>query len=208
MTFKFPLTLLAAPIAALVLASPVHSADPEAGKQAYQSCVSCHGDQAQGNDALGAPALAGQQAAYIVRQIDHFQTGLRGREDAFAAQMPEMVKDMDKDAIANVAAYVSSLAPAKTEMAEGDLRQGNNYYHGSCGGCHGGKAEGNELLNAPRLAGLSPAYLKRQFEHFKSGTRGSDALDRFGRQMKMMAQVLPDDATRDAVIAYITAQAQ
>ncbi|GAA5315618.1 MAG: hypothetical protein AseanaTS_08230 [Candidatus Pelagadaptatus aseana] len=220
MTFKYYVSTWVAAAASSVAAAvlwvatavlwiaPAYAADPVAGEALYQSCVACHGDQAQGNDALGAPALAGQQAPYIARQIQAYQSGLRGSEDHYAAQMPALVETLSDADTANVAAYVSSLAPVKTPLADGDLRKGNNYYHASCGGCHGGKAEGNDMLQAPRLAGLSAAYLKRQFNHFKSGARGTDDTDRLGRQMNMMAQVLPDEATLDAVIAYITAQAQ
>ena len=199
---------LVAILGLLSMGSIASTADAESGKQLYQSCISCHGDQAQGNDALGAPALAGQSATYLVRQLGHFQSGLRGSEDSFAEQMKTQVASLSETDVADVSAYLATLAPAKSPLASGDMRLGNNYYHGSCGGCHGGKAEGNDKLNAPRLAGLSADYLKRQYLHFKSGARGSDAGDRYGRQMKMMAQVLPDDATLDHVIAYITAQAQ
>jgi cytochrome c553 len=39
------------------------------------ACAGCHGDNAEGN--LGFPRLAGQHAAYIVRQLDVIQKNLR-----------------------------------------------------------------------------------------------------------------------------------
>ena len=72
-----------------------------------------------------------------------------------------------------------------------------------CSACHGAQGEGNETLNAPRLAGQQGWYLKRQLQNFRSGLRGSDASDTFGAQMAPMAAVLVDDAAIDNVVAYI-----
>ena len=90
--------------------------------------------------------------------------------------------------------------------AKGDLRNGNNLYHGKCGACHGGQAEGNAALRAPRLAGLDAAYIRRQFAHFRDGLRGTDPKDIPGRQMAMMAKTLPTERDLDDVIAYIHQQ--
>ena len=73
-----------------------------------------------------------------------------------------------------------------------------------CGACHGAQGEGNEILNAPKLAGQHGWYLKRQLKNFQLGLRGSNASDTFGAQMAPMAAVLVDDAAIDNVVAYIT----
>jgi cytochrome c oxidase subunit 2 len=86
------------------------------------------------------------------------------------------------------------------------LRNGNNLYHGKCGACHGGHAEGNPALNAPRLAGLDATYIRRQFSHFRDGVRGTDPRDVSGRQMAMMARTLPTERDLDDVIAFIHRQ--
>ena len=61
-----------------------------------------------------APALAGQGAAYLERQLQHFKSGVRGGDpkDVPGAQMKAMaatVADEDIPAIA----YIQSLAPAQ-----------------------------------------------------------------------------------------------
>ena len=96
---------------------------------------------------------------------------------------------------------LSSATPAR-----GNLHNGNNLYHGKCGACHGGAAEGNPALKAPRLAGLDAAYIKRQFAHFRDGVRGTDPQDVPGRQMAMMAKTLPTERDLDDVIAFIHQQ--
>lgn len=181
------------------------------GKAQFKPCIACHGSQGQGNTALGAPAIAGQDAAYLQRQLQHFRAGRRGthKADTFGAQMRAAGATTLRDdaAVAAVAAYVAALPKTQpVTPVKGDLRNGNNLYHGKCGACHGGRAEGNPALNAPRLAGLDAAYITRQFSHFRDGVRGTDPKDVPGRQMAMMAKTLPAERDLDDVIAFIHQQ--
>ena len=182
----------------------------EAGKALYQACVACHGATAGGNVSMGAPALAGQQQAYLQRQLENFKKGIRGTAagDTGGAQMVAMAESLPTgQAVNDVSAYLASLpAAASSGQQSGDLRNGNNYYHSKCGACHGGKAEGNSSLNSPRLSGLSADYIKRQYHNFQQGIRGAHADDRYGRQMKLMSSSLPTDKDLDDVIFYIQAQ--
>lgn len=72
-----------------------------------------------------------------------------------------------------------------------------------CASCHGVQAEGNALLHAPRLAGQTDWYLKRQLKYFKQGIRGAHEDDVFGKMMVPMAMSLADDAAVANVVAYI-----
>jgi cytochrome c oxidase subunit 2 len=72
-----------------------------------------------------------------------------------------------------------------------------------CGACHGAQGEGNEMLNAPRLAGQDAWYITRQLTHFKHGLRGANSEDSFGMQMAPMAATLADEAAIRNVAAYI-----
>lgn len=171
-------------------------------------CASCHGADAQGTSL--APGLAGQQGDYLARQLKHFKSGLRGghQKDLLGAQMVAVSTALNETSVMAVAAYLSSLPQAGASAPEAtasNQRRGYTYYHSTCGGCHGGKAEGNSLLNAPRLAGLSVEYLERQIQHFATGVRGTDQQDRFGRQMAMMSKSLNEETLAD-VIAFIAAQ--
>ncbi len=185
-------------------------ADTTVGKALYSSCIACHGSNGEGNSAMNAPSLTGQSASYISRQLSHYKQGIRGADpkDIFGGQMRGMVATLEDDkAIEDVSDYIASLVVTSPAIkAEGDLRNGNNRYQGNCGSCHGGKAEGNDALNSPRLAGLDTAYLIRQYNNFKSGVRGSHPEDRFGKQMKFMANSLPTEKDLQDVIAYIHAQ--
>ena len=122
--------------------------------------------------ATHAPAIAGQDAAYLRRRLQNFRTGVRGahNDDVYGAQMRATAATLRDDAaITSVAGFVASLPRTTVKpAASGDLHNGNNLYHGKCGACHGGKAEGNPALFAPRLAGLDAAYIKRQYQNFRS----------------------------------------
>jgi cytochrome c oxidase subunit 2 len=83
----------------------------------------------------------------------------------------------------------------------GDPAAGQATY-ATCLACHGAQGEGNQLLNAPKLAGQPAWYLARQLDHFKHGIRGSSAADTFGLQMVGFATTLDEAATRN-VLAYI-----
>lgn len=197
-------------IACLGFVLPSGSLYAAASPPAYQSCIACHGAAGEGSEALSAPALAGQDAAYIERQLRHFQAGIRGGDaaDVTGAQMRAMAMTIAADDIAPIAAYLAGLPAPQHAPAEGaDLMNGNNYYQSKCGACHGGKAQGNPGLQAPALAILDAAYLTRQFKNFQNGLRGSHADDKYGRQMKMMSTSLPTDSDLADVIAFIQAQA-
>ena len=54
----------------------------------HKACASCHGQQGEGNVALNAPKLSGQQPWYIERQLNYFKQGIRGGEgDTYGQQM-------------------------------------------------------------------------------------------------------------------------
>ncbi len=86
--------------------------DVAAGKARYALCAACHGARGEGNKALNAPALAGQEDWYIVRQLLNYKSGLRGKhpQDTFGKQMVPMAMALaDESAINDVAAYLHSL---------------------------------------------------------------------------------------------------
>jgi len=72
-----------------------------------------------------------------------------------------------------------------------------------CSACHGQQGEGNQQLNAPKLAGLADWYARRQLVSYQQGVRGTVMGDQFGPQMAPMSQLVADPATRENVLAYI-----
>ena len=76
-------------------------------------CSACHGTNAGGNDALGAPTLLGLDARYLARQYRHFSEGRRGfhADDRYGKQMPRLSRSLkDPSLIDDVSAYVAQLS--------------------------------------------------------------------------------------------------
>lgn len=180
--------------------------DPAAGKALYAACAGCHGEQGEGNQAVNAPKLAGQDGWYLRRQLAHFKQGARGAgdRDANGKIMAQMMATLpDAAAKDNVVAYIVTLPdkrPAPT--LSGNAARGRTRYT-TCGACHGAKGEGILATNAPRLQGMSDWYLAAQLKNFRDGVRGAHADDLYGGQMAHMAGMLNDEQSIRDVIAYV-----
>lgn len=83
-----------------------------------------------------------------------------------------------------------------------DLEAGEGLY-GTCVSCHGEKGQGNQQLNAPAIAGLSPWYTTRQLDYFREGVRGAHEDDQYGSQMTAFANILSGPEAIRNVAAYI-----
>ena len=86
--------------------------NPDKGAAHYNACGACHGAQAQGNYALQAPRLAGQEDWYLKRQLENFRHGVRGahQEDSYGHQMVLMARSLqDEQSVNDLLAYLNSL---------------------------------------------------------------------------------------------------
>jgi len=75
--------------------------------------------------------------------------------------------------------------------------------YGLCAACHGPDGQGVQALNAPKLSGQEPWYLRRQIQYFKNGVRGTAEGDVFGATMAPIMAAVPDDSTIENIVAYI-----
>lgn len=180
--------------------------DVAKGKALYNICAACHGANAEGTAMLNAPANAGQDPWYMIRQLKNFRAGIRGAhpDDTFGAQMRPMAMVLagDQD-IEDVVAYITSLAlPEPPQTVPGDVELGKQAYE-TCIPCHGEFGQGAQALDAPRLSKQHDWYIVRQLENFKAGIRGGHQNDIYGAQMRIMSQMLESDERVRAVAAYI-----
>ena len=180
--------------------------NPAIGQQSYAVCVACHGQQAEGMQALNAPRLTGLDPVYMKRQLKYYQSGVRGshEDDIYGQQMAPMAATLATDeAIDNVIAYIESLphVPAEPTIT-GDLERGAELYE-TCRSCHGATGAGIWAMNAPRQSGMDDWYLVQQLQNFRSGIRGSHPSDMYGQQMILMAKSLKSDEDVNNVVAYI-----
>ncbi len=182
------------------------SGDAQKGQASYAVCASCHGQEGQGYKRTGGPALAGQQAWYLTRQINNFKQGIRGahEQDTFGKQMAPMAMMLATDqAIADVIAYIETLPSPKLKKPKGNAAAGKATY-GMCSACHGADGSGNQAMNAPKISGLQEWYIARQLKNFKAGIRGAHPQDTYGMQMAPMASMLATDQMIDDLSAYIS----
>jgi cytochrome c oxidase subunit 2 len=176
------------------------------GAAQYGVCAACHGQEGEGMQALNAPKLAGQSAWYLRKQIANYKNGARGahEDDIYGKQMAPMANTLaDAAAVENVIAHIQTLPdnPAPTTI-EGDVVNGERLYK-ICAYCHADAAQGVQAMNAPRMAGMSDWYLKRQLENYQKEIRGQHPTDFYGFQMSLMARTIFGDQDMNDLIAYI-----
>lgn len=95
--------MVAVAATALMTSTAFAAGNADAGKSKTGMCSACHG--AAGISAIPTyPNLAGQKAAYIVKQLKDFKSG--ARKDA---TMPAMVAGLSEQDMADIAAYYSKL---------------------------------------------------------------------------------------------------
>lgn len=182
--------------------------DVNAGQQLFAACASCHGQQAEGNQALSAPKLAGLQQWYLERQLNYFKEGVRGTAegDSAGAMMRPMAMILaDDTAVRNVSAYIASLSntPATPTIVNADTGNGARIFDRNCAACHLDDATGTWYTDAPRLAGMSDWYFVTQIENFRKSIRGDHRGDDYGEQMVSMATAMANRQEIEDVAAYI-----
>lgn len=77
------------------------------------ACLSCHGDQGQGNASAGYPYLAGQPVDYLVKQLQDFASKLRKNP-----VMQPFASALSEDEIKAVADYYAKLPLPKTASSK------------------------------------------------------------------------------------------
>ncbi len=162
------------------------------------SCFLCHGMQGESASEL-YPRLAGQNAAYVAKQLANFKSGARTSKT-----MQPMVAALTPEDMRALGLYFSRQESALHAPADAALaaRGSTIYANGgaatevaACIGCHGERGLGAE--NLPRLAGQVPSYLAAQLRGFGSRERTND-----NAVMQTIAARMTEDEIR-AVAEYL-----
>ncbi len=210
---------------ALSSVSAVEAADAKAGKEKATACNACHGPTGVSSSPM-FPNLAGQNDAYIIKQLQEFKSGARAN-----AMMAPMAANLSDEDMADLAAHFSSLPNVNEQAAAAAASAGGSsdsatvaaptagpvdivsstpaaaIYKGdvaagkaksmTCAACHG--TDGNSAIAMyPNLAGQSANYLAKQLANFKSGEREN-------AMMAGMAAALSDEDMHD-LAAYFAVQ--
>lgn len=82
-----------------------------AGAATFATCAACHGANAEGNEAVHAPPLAGRSDWYLLAQLQKFKSGQRGAraQDTWGMTMRPQAMMLDDSAMVNVIAHIQTL---------------------------------------------------------------------------------------------------
>jgi cytochrome c553 len=182
-------------------ATVVFDLSPES-PAAMPFCAGCHGDAGSEPVAGLAPALRGQNAAYLARALDEYASGMResGIMEPVAAALAPAARRRLAEAFAAMPAADAVGAPAAlAATGEGIARAGLPQQNvPPCLSCHSGERS----PHFPRLQGLSAFYIANQLRLFREGVRGTTP---YGAIMApIAARLTPEQA--QAAAAYFSAQ--
>lgn len=159
-------------------------------------CFVCHGLQGE-SSTPAFPRLAGQDAAYVARQLADYKSGRR-RSDT----MQPMVADLAEADFRALGLYFARQPTRAHAAAEPELvAAGRKIFVAgknggpACASCHGEDGRGSE--GSPRLAGQHAQYLVTQLKAFQQRERPQSAV-----MGKVSAKL--DEPDMRAVAAYLS----
>jgi cytochrome c oxidase subunit II len=157
----------------------------------YISCISCHGPDGLGSEAIHAPPIAGQRAAYLEAQLLAFRSGERGghNADIWARQMALMSKPLADSDISSLAFFLSQQPRWAVPAVKADQTPTGFTV---CGSCHGEKPSAAGDLDVPQVWGMPSEYLFRQLIAYRDGIRGHRASE---GSPNVMSQIMNSSMT-------------
>ena len=166
----------------------------------YYACQSCHEKDGSGNEAIGAPAIAGMNAEYVATQMKKFRDGLRGAsiDDLPGRQMNLIASLITDDAeILALAEFVASMPKAEQQATMQAMTGNGAELFKQCAICHGDNGAGKPDLSAPAIAGMDDWYVRSQLMRFRNGSRGGHSGDQSGAQMQAAVSTLSDESIHE-----------
>ncbi|WP_027854279.1 c-type cytochrome [Marinobacterium litorale] len=169
--------LLISLLVSLGITGVAHAAgDAAAGQQKTAVCAACHG--ADGNSAApNFPKLAGQNASYLLKQLNDIKSGARS-----IPEMTGMLDNLSDQDLADIAAYFASNNVAVGQAAADQVTAGQEIYRAgiadkgvaACTACHSPNGQGNEAAAFPALSGQHAGYVESTLKKFAAGERNND----------------------------------
>lgn len=169
------------------------------------NCVVCHGSGLQGNVAVKAPNLSILPIWYISAQLDAYQQKWRGIDASLidAIDMHAVAITLtDKERAQALTFIATKPALASSPKLSADTDHGKQLFS-TCSGCHGNRAQGNEALKAPPLAGQNDWYIVSQLKAYQANHRGYAKEDSNGNMMRSSANLLANEQDIVDVASYL-----
>ncbi|MCG6887307.1 MAG: cytochrome c4 [Proteobacteria bacterium] len=198
MKLKIVLSLLAS----FVIASSAQAAgNAKAGQDKAQACFACHGVNGNASNPVW-PKLAGQNAGYLLKQLQDFKSSKQRTDPLMAGQ----VASLSEQDMEDLAAFFAAQKPTIGTADEVDFETGQRIYRGgnkvtgvaACMACHGPAGAGNPAARFPMLSGQNADYTVKQLKAFRSADRSNDA----GKMMQNIAGNMTDKEIA-AVASYM-----
>lgn len=197
---KSLILLLSAIAAAAFTQATLAQGDPEAGQAKSALCATCHGPDGNSELAIN-PKIAGQNARYMIKQMQDFRSGARP-----GPIMAAMVINLSDEDIEDLAAYYAAQTPTLlgadpevVELAESLYRSGVGELEvTACSACHSPTGTGNAPAGFPALGGQHPEYTLQQLKDFRSGARANDQ----DGMMRLVTERLTDPEL-EALASYL-----
>jgi len=196
------------------------------GKSNVPACAACHSANGWGDDAMGTPAINGQNVSNTVKQMEDYATDKRN--DSTMYIMNNIAKYLSNVERASLALYLetsgtsflgSDLAKVKElgSVPVGEPASGRWLYESAetgCVNCHGVNGEGKlsdttlqERLDriylanpdVPVIGRQNYVYLVNRLKKYRDGSRANDGESK----MREVAKYLTDDAIYN-LAAYLS----
>ena len=172
-----------------------------AGQAKAALCATCHGPEGNSELAIN-PKLAGQNAAYIIKQLKDYKAGVRSNPT-----MSAMVLNLSEEDMEDIAAWYSSQQvtlqgadPEIVELGESLYRAGNKELAvPACSACHSPTGRGNAPAGFPSLGGQHAEYTLEQLKNFRAGVRQND-----GNSMMRSVVERLTDRELEALASYVS----
>lgn len=190
----------------------------ENGKGDVPACVSCHGQNGEGNDSLGTPRLAGQIYQFLVKQLTDFGTCKNPEDTSTCRRQDTTMFVMNTNALGltpqdrlDVAAYLSQLdapyEPSNIDELKANGTEVGAGYRGkalvlygnldrgipACRSCHGFNGRGVDPI-FPMIGQQKYVYIINQLKKWRDGSRHNDPQ----MAMQMVARKMTDQDMHDA----------
>ena len=188
------------------------------GKGSAPPCTSCHGADGTGNEAIGAPRLAGQYFSFLLKQLNDFANFekvkgdaggfvFKGRKDLTLGQMNGIASALSEQDRRDVAAFLAekrvkfagtNLKQLKEQGKQvGDIAKGKSLVKWgqgergipACKSCHGYNGRGAPPL-FPLIGQQRYSYLVNQLKYWRKGAEsGNPEEGRINDPMAAMREV-------------------